>query len=611
MASPSGPSSPGTRVLSSRGFLIGCALLAIAIMIVSRWSAIPQWVLVLEVVGTVIALFVFGSIRLRLNKNALTYGAVLVILATYWGTWWDSSGLRRGLHSEGAVALWNFARTHFLTLHGLDELVHADTMLFILGLTFFVAVIGQTRLLESLSFRLVRRGRGSVASMIALIAAVVAFASGILDGVSMIGLLIRTLVIIMLLAKVPRASIIFAVMVSTVVTTVCGMWLAYGEPPNLIMKANLYPHLNDAFFLRYCLPAAVGSYLIVVWNVRKNLKGVAIDASQLDVLDVHTADVRFLQAARHGAILDPITFAESQRQQLGEHAEPVLRRLRLGEPLGQALAAEGVPKEMRRSLMGEYVVEDLADALDEHYVESLKEPSARAGETPGRVRKTFKPAAAQRSRAQRIGAAAFLPFVGLLIWHAVDHRVPLFISSFVAFVVALMGIVKIKPMRRLAIREAAHEYGEYLFLLPLFLSITLLQKTGLFEHFSTLIRQGVDALGVSHIAFFQFVAVTFLSAILDNNVVADVAGRAIQGLSLGVLQLFSLAQIAGYAVGGCWTHIGSAQSVVAYSFIQRELDDRYTPFQWIKAMTPVVIEIALLMTVLVYAESLILTSRGT
>jgi hypothetical protein len=28
-------------------------------------------------------------------------------------------------------------------------------------------------------------------------------------------------------------------MVCTVVTTVCGMWLAYGEPPNLIMKANL------------------------------------------------------------------------------------------------------------------------------------------------------------------------------------------------------------------------------------------------------------------------------------------------------------------------------------------------------------------------------------
>ena len=27
--------------------------------------------------------------------------------------------------------------------------------------------------------------------------------------------------------------------------------------------------------------------------------------------------------------------------------------------------------------------------------------------------------------------------------------------------------------------------------------------------------------------------------------------------------------LAGYALGGCWTHVGCAQSVVAYSFVQR------------------------------------------
>ena len=70
---------------------------------------------------------------------------------------------------------------------------------------------------------------------------VVAFASGILDGVSMIGLTIRTLVIIMMLAAAPIAAVRYAVMVCTAVTTICGVWLAYGEPPNLIMKANLYP----------------------------------------------------------------------------------------------------------------------------------------------------------------------------------------------------------------------------------------------------------------------------------------------------------------------------------------------------------------------------------
>ena len=88
------------------------------------------------------------------------------------------------------------------------------------------------------------------------VTAVVAFASGILDGVSMIGLTIRTLVIIMFLAAAPTAAIRYAVMVCTAVTTICGIWLAYGEPPNLIMKANLDPYIDNAFFLRYCAPIA-------------------------------------------------------------------------------------------------------------------------------------------------------------------------------------------------------------------------------------------------------------------------------------------------------------------------------------------------------------------
>ena len=76
----------------------------------------------------------------------------------------------------------------------------------------------------------------------------------------MIGLTIRTLVIIMMLAAAPPAAVRYAVMVCTAVTTICGVWLAYGEPPNLIMKANLYPQLGNAFFLVYCAPAAIAAY---------------------------------------------------------------------------------------------------------------------------------------------------------------------------------------------------------------------------------------------------------------------------------------------------------------------------------------------------------------
>jgi Na+/H+ antiporter NhaD/arsenite permease-like protein len=165
-------------------------------------------------------------------------------------------------------------------------------------------------------------------------------------------------------------------------------------------------------------------------------------------------------------------------------------------------------------------------------------------------------------------------------------------------------------MRRLALREARHEYAEYYFLLPLFFSITLLTTAGFFDRLQGLILQGIDTLGHAQVALAQFLGCTFLSAILDNNVVADFASRALHNLEIPVLHLFALAQIAGYALGGCWTHIGSAQSVVAYAFIRRDVDENYTPLQWIKEMTPVILEIFVLIAVIIYIESALLRWLG-
>ena len=67
----------------------------------------------------------------------------------------------------------------------------------------------------------------------------------------------------------------------------------------------------------------------------------------------------------------------------------------------------------------------------------------------------------------------------------------------------------------------------------------------------------------------------------------------------------AMAQIAGYALGGCWTHIGCAQSVVAYAFIQRDVDERYTPVQWIRDMTPVILTTLVALTALIYVENLL------
>ena len=72
-----------------------------------------------------------------------------------------------------------------------------------------------------------------------------------------------------------------------------------------------------------------------------------------------------------------------------------------------------------------------------------------------------------------------------------------------------------------------------------------------------------------------------------------------------MLHLFAMAQIAGYALGGCWTHIGCAQSVVAYAFIQRDVDEHYTPVQWIRDMTPVIVKTLVALTALIYLENLL------
>jgi hypothetical protein len=422
----------------------------------------------------------------------------------------------------------------------------------------------------------------------------------------MIGLAIRTLVIILMLGAAPIASVRYAVMVCTAVTTICGVFTANGEPPNLIMKANLYPHLGNWFFLFYGAPVAIASYLVIAWHLRKRLGGPRIDLQAMDVLDARVADVRFLQATRHGQVFTPVECVEIHAADLDGRADGVINRLRNGESLGLALVHEEVPEWARRMLLGHYVSEELADGLDRHYEYDSMGLYEDAFQAELAVDEVLAAMARVRKRAQQIGALALGPFVMVLAIHTMFDKVPLFLASLAGFVAALPGIMGLPRMRRLALEEARLEYAEYYFLFPLFLAITLLTTAGFFDVMQAVIIHGIRTLGQGHVAFAQFLGSTFLSAILDNNIVADFASRGLHGLDAKVLQFFAMAQIAGYALGGCWTHIGCAQSVVAYSFIQRDVDARYTPIQWIKEMTPIIVQILVVLGLLIYAENALL-----
>ena len=70
-------------MLPSQRVVGGCAALALAILVVGRFTALPTWLLAAEVFATIIGLFLFGSFRYQIHKNALTYGMLFVILATF------------------------------------------------------------------------------------------------------------------------------------------------------------------------------------------------------------------------------------------------------------------------------------------------------------------------------------------------------------------------------------------------------------------------------------------------------------------------------------------------------------------------------------------------
>src|SRR5436190_23946364 len=109
-------------------FMSACVVVAGLILLASHVAPAPSWLLAAETFATILGLFAFGSFRYQIHKNALTYGMLLVIVATFCGL--TTSTWRVEIVERGWVFWTN---THLLSFSGLDDLIHIDTMLFILG----------------------------------------------------------------------------------------------------------------------------------------------------------------------------------------------------------------------------------------------------------------------------------------------------------------------------------------------------------------------------------------------------------------------------------------------------------------------------------------------
>src|SRR5262245_39456121 len=71
--------------LPGRLFMAGCGVVAAAAWLASRAVPLPSCLLAFEVMVTILGLFVFGSFKYQIHKNALTYGMLLIITATFCG----------------------------------------------------------------------------------------------------------------------------------------------------------------------------------------------------------------------------------------------------------------------------------------------------------------------------------------------------------------------------------------------------------------------------------------------------------------------------------------------------------------------------------------------
>ena len=599
---------PQVVELSSRWFVACALLLSALVAAIGCVRTLPAWLLITEVFALVAGLFLLGSFRYQVRKNVLTFGWLPLLTVTFALSQWQARAPQQ--------ALWAFVRDalHKIPLSWafLDELLHADTLLFIAALSLLVSAIAQTRTLESIALRLVYRFSGRVFVILLILSGVVAATSGVLGGVSMVGLLIRTMVILLMLAGAPLVALRKTVLFSTLLTTICGIWLSYGEPPNLIMAANVLDAqgrrvLSDQYFLTYCLPAALLAFAVLAWELRRVLQGVHIDLAQVDLLEKNAATLRFSQAMRLGRVLTEVELLDEHSARLGAYHAPVLAALQAGHSVGDALVGQHVPAPLRQFLLGQWVGIENAAAVDAHFVARAQQDTARAQHAASVVSDALRPMALRRVYSRRWGAVGLLVFVALLVLHSATHVVPLFVPPLLGFVVAVRGLYPFAHLRTLVLAEALHEIAEYLFLIPLFVAVSFLTWSGFFQSLAAPMQHSIDTLGRGPVALQQFGLATVLSAVLDNNIVADFASRLIATLPQTLVFLFSTAQIAGYALGGCWTHVGSAQSVVAFAFLKRDIDPTYTPVQWLWDITFPIVRIGLLLAAYLWALAQIVT----
>lgn len=556
--------------------LVAVVLTALLLVLGAR-APLPPSLLAFELAGLIALIARWDHAR-----TPITLASIPVAVTTYVGS--------RGAPVRASEVGWGDALRaawEHLGVHGLLRLVHADTLLFLGALTLFVTALSQSGLLDEVAVRLVRRTRGSVSKTVMILCALGGALSGILDGVSVVGVLMRTLAATIFLVPARtlaarerlRGGAVTAVILSTVVTTVCGAWLAYGEPPNLIMKANVRSPgegalLTDGFFITWIGPFALISLAVVLVGLARTLSDLTVDLNTIDMFESQSGVIRHRRASTLGddrsateVVLD---LADQTPHETRLH--DVVERLEAGFSLPAALDDVSVTPDERGRVLTNWLGPEAAARWLTHEERGLSEMLAQ-----------------WRFRARRawgFSVAGIGVFALGLLGHSFGwFHAPVALAPLLGAIVVIAGLGRARALHSLILRRTREEFSGYVFLVPLFLLVGLLVEAGFFATPQRWVADHVRSGASITLGLVQFAGCTFLSAVLDNNIVADFASRILVGMPDDTIRYFSLAQIQGYALGGCLTHIGSAQSILAFEYIKRTIRPDYTPSRWVRDMS--------------------------
>jgi len=177
---------------------------------------------------------------------------------------------------------------------------------------------------------------------------------------------------------------------------------------------------------------------------------------------------------------------------------------------------------------------------------SLEEVKSKIGGFPEKI-----------SKIEKTSIAGILVLMVLLVLH-MHFGMEEYVCVFIASTIAMLGVDKDSFVK--IISKWKEEVGEIFFLPGIFLGVHVLEHLQLFEEGSKMIAKAANQFLVASVLM---PAVSLLSAVTDNIVVADVVTKTIAKIP-GGSQCLAEVTFMAVALGGTLTFIGSLQSISIY-----------------------------------------------